>query len=107
MRRAAKVDGNHGEIVELLRFCGYEVQSLAAVGNGVPDLLVAVGTENVLFEVKMPGEKLNAVQARWHRDWPGDKYIVDSREIALRICVKIERLRALEDQTRRERKVLG
>jgi len=40
MRRTAKVDANHREIVDALRRIGAGVQSLAGVGNGVPDLLV-------------------------------------------------------------------
>lgn len=91
---ASKVDENQPEIVALLRFCGYEVQPLSAVGFGVPDLLVAVGTVNVLIEVKMPGKKLNADQNKWHRFWPGDKYVVESGQQALKVCLAIETLNA-------------
>ena len=56
MRRAAKVDTNHREIVAALERCGCSVQSLAAVGAGVPDLLVGVaaraGRLTLLMEVK-------------------------------------------------------
>ena len=40
MRQAAKVDDNQAAIVEALRSLGASVESLAAVGKGVPDLLV-------------------------------------------------------------------
>ena len=40
MRRAARTDSNHEEIVKALRAVGATVQSLAGVGHGVPDLLV-------------------------------------------------------------------
>ena len=40
MRRAAKIDSNQRTIVSALRKAGCEVLSLAAVGNGCPDLLV-------------------------------------------------------------------
>ena len=38
--RAARVDDNHVAVVEALRKAGAMVQSLAAVGDGVPDLLI-------------------------------------------------------------------
>ena len=40
MRRAAKIDSNHAEIVAALRGIGAYVMSLASVGGGCPDLLV-------------------------------------------------------------------
>ena len=40
MRRAARIDRNQPEIVKALRQVGAHVTSLAAVGDGVPDLLV-------------------------------------------------------------------
>ena len=88
---AAKVDENQPAIVALLRFCGWEVALLSPVGGGIPDLLIAVGTVNVLMEVKMPGKKLNEAQRRWHRMWTGDKYVVETAEQAVRLCVLIER----------------
>ena len=42
MRRAARVDSNHIEIVKAFRKLGCSVLSLASLGKGVPDLLVAV-----------------------------------------------------------------
>ena len=52
MRRAARTDDNHSEIVSALRGCGCLVQSLAAVGKGVPDLLVQRNDVLYLLEVK-------------------------------------------------------
>lgn len=52
MRRAAKVDSNHGDVVEALRAAGASVQSLAAIGKGCPDLLVGYRGMWLLFEVK-------------------------------------------------------
>lgn len=40
MRRAARTDANHAEIVAALRSAGCWVMDLSAVGNGCPDLLV-------------------------------------------------------------------
>ena len=52
MRRAAKVDANHGEIVEALRAEGASVQSLAGVGAGCPDLAVGLAGMSFLIEIK-------------------------------------------------------
>jgi hypothetical protein len=77
MMRAAKVDANHGEIVDALRKIGASVQSLAAVGDGCPDLLVGFRGRNLLIEVKdgskpPSGRKLTAAQSCWHWAWIGD-----------------------------------
>lgn len=40
VRRAARVDTNHAEVVEAFRRQGYLVLSLASHGRGVPDLLI-------------------------------------------------------------------
>jgi hypothetical protein len=86
VRRAAKVDGNHPEIVEGLRAMGLYVQSLAAVGDGCPDLLIGAGEHrNVLLEVKVPGKQLNAIQKVWHRDYTGTAHVVWSLADAIEV----------------------
>ena len=77
MRRAAKIDRNQPEIVDALRACGCEVESLAAVGHGVADLLVfhRPSRRLMLVEVKdgarRPSERrLTADQVEWHTRWP-------------------------------------
>ena len=75
MRRAARVDANHAAIVGALRACGAQVLSLAAVGNGVPDILAYHGGKLRLIEVKdgakPPSERaLTAQQAIFHSLWP-------------------------------------
>jgi hypothetical protein len=74
VRRAAKVDLNHAEIVKALRKVGCKVTSLAAVGNGVPDLLCwhpASGRRTVLLEVKGDKGALTPDQVKWHAEWAG------------------------------------
>ncbi len=81
MRRAARVDENQGEIVQALRKCGATVQSLAATGQGVPDLLVGHRGRTVLLEVKdglrPPSERqLTPDQIEWHVNWRGGPCMV-------------------------------
>ncbi len=79
--RAAKVDRNQPEIVAALRKVGAFVQSLAAVGHGVPDLLVGFRGETVLIEVKdgakpASARQLTDDQIRWHAGWLGGRCVV-------------------------------
>lgn len=90
MRHAAKLDGNHRAIVEMLRAVGCSVQSLAAVGEGCPDLLVGRLGKNWLLEVKdgslVPSaQKLTPAQVKWHQAWRGQVAVVRDREEALRV----------------------
>ena len=79
-RYARKVDDNQAAIVKALRKAGCNVLSLAAVGNGCPDLLVCIpgvweADVIVMLEIK-DGEKsasrrkLTPHQKRFHEDWP-------------------------------------
>ena len=85
MRRAAKVDGNHAEIVKALRKVGCSVVSLARVGYGCPDLLASLPGRTVLLEVKQPGGKLNADQKEFHAAWRGPIATVWNVEDAVRV----------------------
>ena len=88
MRRAAKVDANQAEIVQALRQIGAVVQSLAAVGNGCPDLLVGFRGKNWLLEIKdgnkpPSAQALTPHQVEWHRVWAGHVVVVNSVESAI------------------------
>jgi hypothetical protein len=89
VRRAARVDANQDAVVIALRAAGASVQSLAAVGAGVPDLLVGIRGVNLLLEVKdgakSPSERrLTEDQVKWHGAWNGPVCVVDGPEAALR-----------------------
>lgn len=76
MRRAAKIDANHEQIVSVARAYGATVQSLAAVGNGCPDLLIGYRGYTILVEIKdgtkMPSQRrLTEKQLDWHGNWNG------------------------------------
>jgi len=86
MRRAAKVDANHGEIVAALRAAGCGVLDLSAVGSGCPDLLVHGPTypwRHTLLEVKdgakpPSARKLTPDQEKFHAGWKGFIHVVKS-----------------------------
>ena len=97
MRRAAKVDGNHGEIVKALRRVGATVKSLAMVGDGCPDLLVGFRGVLVLLEVKdgsLPpsARKLTKAEAEFVETW-AQTYVVTSAAEAVRVVVEAARPR--------------
>ena len=96
MRRAAKVDANQQQVVEILRAAGATVQSLAAIGHGCPDLLVGWGGKTLLMEVKNPNvpkkdRELTDDQIKWHGAWMGGPLaVVDGPEAALRMLKAIK-----------------
>jgi Holliday junction resolvase len=90
--RAARTDKNQTAVVQALRAVGCRVQSLAGLGDGVPDLLVGTRDKRlVLIEVKdgakPPSErKLTSDQIKWHTDWDGwPVYVVKSVDEALAV----------------------
>lgn len=85
MRRASKVDSNHGTIVAVLRRAGASVLSLARVGDDAPDLLIGFAGVNLLAEVKPVGKKLRPSQADWHRDWRGQVCVLRTAEDAIEL----------------------
>ena len=69
MRRRARIDDNHKEVVAALRACGWTVVDCSRLGGGFPDLLVVRAGRLELIEVKdgkkspsrtklTPGERL-------------------------------------------------
>lgn len=96
MRRAAKVDANQDAIVTALRAAGAKVLSLAAVGKGVPDLLVGYRSFLRLMEckdgAKVPSARaLTEDQKRFHKEWAGMPVsVVNGPDDALRAIGVIE-----------------
>jgi len=72
--RAARIDGNHTEIVDALRRSGRLVLSLARMGEGVPDALTYRADEGFrLIEIKMPKGKIRRQQEAFAaKGWPVD-----------------------------------
>lgn len=91
MRRAAKVDRNQAEIVEIFERYGFSVQRAQAMGSGFPDLILGYGGRNYLVEVKdwqkKPSErKLNALQQAWHSTWRGQVCVVETAIEAIKLA---------------------
>lgn len=96
MRRAAHTDGNQAEIVAALRAAGAFVQSLAAVGDGCPDLLVIRGQRVFLLEVKDPRQDpnkraLRPSQVVWHAKANGLVHVVLTIDEALQVIGAVTR----------------
>ena len=90
MRRRARTDSNHAEIVEALRRAGCTVQSLAAIGDGTPDLLVGYGGRNLLVEVKDGAKspsrrRLTPDESTWHTAWAGQVAVASTVAEALAV----------------------
>lgn len=88
-RRAARVDANQREIVAALRQCGASVAITSAVGNGFPDLVVALpGGVTMLVEIKdgsqAPSRQcLTPAEVAFSMSWPGAYFVVRSVDDAL------------------------
>ena len=93
MRRAARVDANHKQIVKGLRSSGCTVQDLSAVGKGCPDILVGRNGVNVLMEIKTAKGKLSDVQKSWHESWRGLVATVTSYDQAIEILNEILKIK--------------
>lgn len=91
MRRRARTDANQQAVIDVLRQVGASVHSLAAIGDGCPDLLVGYNGRTFLMEVKdgtkrMSDIRLTDDQVQWHRKWTGGSLsIVYGPEGALKV----------------------
>ena len=92
MRRAARQDANHADVVGALRAIGCSVLDLSRHGNGCPDILVYVPKLHayVLVEIKDGSKppskrKLTPDQEKFHREWRGPVVVVESVDEALRL----------------------
>lgn len=89
--RSNKVDANQVAIVAALEKTGATVQTLGAVGDGCPDLLVGRLGMNLLLEVKNPQGKnrIGEKQSEWLANWRGQSAIVRDEYEAMRIVLKL------------------
>ena len=86
MRYAKRVDGNHHEIIQGLRDCGYTVKDTSKYGDGFPDCIVAGGGRVVMLEIKQGSAKLTDVEKEFHDTFHGlGVYVTRTLEDALKI----------------------
>jgi Holliday junction resolvase len=83
VRKHGRVDCNHTRVVAELRAAGFSVLILAALGHGIPDLLVGKNGHMLLVEIKKePGPRggdpgsLTPDQVRWISEWKGGRVLV-------------------------------
>jgi hypothetical protein len=96
MRRYGRTDENHSDVVATFRRLGCSVQSLAPIGHGVPDLLVADRWGTFLVEIKdgakSPSQrKLTPDQETFHATWLGTIYIVETLDDVAAVIIKAAR----------------
>jgi len=70
MRRAAKVDGNHRELLDLARRLGGFVVDCKSLGQGSPDAFVFIRTHWRAVEIKQGDGKLTRPQQTLHAMCP-------------------------------------
>jgi hypothetical protein len=98
MRKFARKDRNHADLVEHVRYQGVSVLDLAALGDGCPDTLWMVagphGFVYSLVEIKdgtkpPSARKLTPEQRLFHQAWPDAIPIVTSVEDADRLIAAL------------------
>jgi Holliday junction resolvase len=88
MRKYARKDKNHDEIVQAFKSAGCSVLSLVGLGNGVPDILVAKAGRTILVEIKASeSAKATDLQTEFASTWRGYIIRVHSAAGALS-CIK-------------------
>jgi len=86
MRYAKRVDGNHHEIIQGLRDCGYKVKDTSKYGDGFPDCIVAGGGRVVMLEIKQGSAKLTDAEKDFHEAFYGlGLHVVRTLEDAIKI----------------------
>lgn len=85
MRKFARKDGNHKEIIQAFRDLGASVFDTAALGFGFPDIVIGMKGSNVLVEIKdgsLPPSKrkLTPDEIKFHELWRGKVVIINNVE---------------------------
>lgn len=75
-----RTDVNHKTIINAFKKLGFSVKDLSAVGEGFPDLLIALRGNNYLIEVKSEKGKLNDRQKKFIDTWNSPVYVIHSTD---------------------------
>lgn len=90
MRRAARTDANHAEIIAAFRAIGFVVSDTSRLGNGFPDAIISRSMKTAVVEIKdgnkpPSARKLTADEQRFKDAWAGVHLIVESLDDVERI----------------------
>jgi len=88
MRRAARTDANHGEIIKVFRKMGFSVADTSALGDGFPDCVIARNGLTAMVEIKdgnkPPSKRCLTPKELIFRDgWKGEYHVVECEQDAL------------------------
>jgi hypothetical protein len=92
MRRAARTDENHSEIIKAFRKYGCSVLDTSQLGGGAPDVIIGRWGRCVCVEIKdgakVPSaRKLTPLEVKFKREWKGAYALVESLD-DVGFCVK-------------------
>ena len=83
MRRAARTDENHNEIINAFRAIGFTVSDTSRLGNGFPDAVISRSKRTAVVEIK-DGKKppsarvLTPAEKEFSKEWKGVYLVVES-----------------------------
>jgi Holliday junction resolvase len=90
MRKYARKDSNHKEIIQVFRDLGATVFDTASQGSGFPDCVIGFRNVNVLVEIKdgsLPPSKrkLTPDELKFHETWRGKVVVINNVEEAIEL----------------------
>lgn len=91
MRRAARQDGNHQEIVGYFRKFGCSVWNTHQLGRGFPDIIVGKCHKNALVEIKDKDGSLTKDEQKFHSEWLGGVFVVYDLEDVIALVKALEK----------------
>lgn len=99
-RRAAKVDENQGELVDLIRKLGVSVEITSSAHDGMTDLILGYGGVSVLTEVKDGNKppsrrKLTPEQEKFHNRFMGAITVIENQDQAIELVNRIKQAAAM------------
>jgi hypothetical protein len=83
MRRAARVDRNHGEIINAFRAYGFSVADTSRLGAGFGDAVISKSMKTALVEIKdgeLPpsARQLTQAEIKFRDSWQGIYLLIES-----------------------------
>ncbi len=83
MRRAARTDRNHKEVLGAFRKLGFSVHDTSRLGEGFGDAVIAKSKRTAIIEVKdglLPpsARQLTKAEAKFKAEWKGIYLLVES-----------------------------